>query len=53
VKVRERLPVSNKKLNDMKVKERYHVKISNRFAALGNFDDDDDDISSICQSIRI
>jgi hypothetical protein len=32
-----------KKLNDMEVKEQYQVKISNKFAALENYDDDDDD----------
>jgi hypothetical protein len=31
------------KLKDVEVKEHYQVKISNRFAALGNMDDDDDD----------
>jgi hypothetical protein len=32
-----------KKLNDMEVKEPYHIKISDRFAALEYVDDDDDD----------
>jgi hypothetical protein len=53
--VRQRLSVSKqatlkldmerfnlKKLNDVKVKEQYQVKISSRFAALENLDDDDD-----------
>jgi hypothetical protein len=31
-----------KKLNDMEVQVEYQVKISNRFAALENLDDDDD-----------
>jgi hypothetical protein len=31
-----------RKLNDAKVKEQYHVKITNRFAALENFDDNVD-----------
>jgi hypothetical protein len=33
-----------KKLNDVKVKEKYHVIIWNRFGVLKNLDDDDDDI---------
>jgi len=43
------------KLNDMKVWEEYQVKISYSFAALENFDDDDDDvnISRAWESIRI
>jgi hypothetical protein len=32
-----------KKLHDVEVTEEYQVKISNRFAALGNLNDDDDD----------
>jgi hypothetical protein len=32
-----------KKLNDMEVREKYEVKISDRFAALENLNDDDDD----------
>jgi hypothetical protein len=35
--------LSFKMLNDVAVKEDYHVKISNKFAALENLDDDDDD----------
>jgi hypothetical protein len=31
-----------KKLNDMEVREKYQIKISNRFAALKNLDDDAD-----------
>jgi hypothetical protein len=51
-KLRERLSVSKRvalkfdmqsfdlrKLNDAEVKEQYQVKITNRFAALENFDD--------------
>jgi type II secretory pathway component PulK len=34
--------LSLKKLNDVEVKEQYQVKISNRFAALENVDDDVD-----------
>jgi hypothetical protein len=54
-KLRERLSVSKrvaeklymqrfdlKKLNDADVKEQYQVKITNRFAALENFDDNVD-----------
>jgi len=44
----------------VEIKEQYQVKISNRFAALENFDDDDDDdddddvgISRAWGSIRI
>jgi hypothetical protein len=33
-----------KKLVDTEVKEQYQVKISNKFADLENFDDDDDDV---------
>jgi hypothetical protein len=29
-----------KKLNEVEVKEKYLIKISNRFSALENFDDD-------------
>jgi hypothetical protein len=32
-----------KKLNYMEVKEQHKVKISNKFAALANLDDDDND----------
>jgi hypothetical protein len=52
VKLRERLPVIKRvaqkfemqrfhlrKLNDAEVKEQYQVKITNRFAALENFED--------------
>jgi len=43
-----------KKLNDVEVKEQYQVKISNRFAALENFDDDHDvNINRSRISIRI
>jgi hypothetical protein len=54
-KLRERLSVSKqvagkldmqrydlRKLNDAEVKEQYQVKITNRFAALENFDDNVD-----------
>jgi hypothetical protein len=54
-KLRERLSVSKRvagklemqrfdlrKLNDAEVKEQYQVKITNRFAALENFDDNAD-----------
>jgi hypothetical protein len=37
---------SFKKLNEVKVKEEYYVKISSRFAALGNLVDDDDIIGA-------
>jgi hypothetical protein len=37
---------NRKKLIDVEVEEQYHVKISNRFAALENLDDDDDDRGS-------
>jgi len=41
------------KLNNAEVKEQIQVKISNRFAALENLDDDDDmDISRAWKSIR-
>jgi hypothetical protein len=44
------------KLNDVEVKEQYHVKISYRFAAFGSLDDggggDDVDISKAWESIR-
>jgi GTP cyclohydrolase FolE2 len=38
----------------MEVKDQYQVKISNRFAAFENFDDDNDgvDISRAWESIR-
>jgi hypothetical protein len=36
-----------KKLNDVDAKERYHIKISNRFAALQKLDDKDVDISKL------
>jgi hypothetical protein len=42
---------SFKKLNSMEVKEQYQIKISNRFAALGNLDDNVD-ISRTWESIR-
>jgi len=32
-----------KKLNDVEVKEQYQLKISNRFSALEDFNDDYDD----------
>jgi hypothetical protein len=54
-KLRERLSVSKRvvqksdmqrfdlrKLNDSEVKEQYQIKITNRFAALENFDDNVD-----------
>jgi len=34
-----------KKLNDVEIKERWQVKISNRFAALENLDDGDDTVN--------
>jgi len=43
--------VNLKKLNDVEVKEQYQVKISNRFAALENLDDDVD-INRAWESIR-
>jgi DNA repair ATPase RecN len=39
------------KLNDMKVREQYQVKISSRFAALENLNDDYVDISRAWKSI--
>jgi hypothetical protein len=42
-KVRQRLSVSKKQLNDMEVKEQCQVKNSYRFAPLEKLDDDDDD----------
>jgi len=36
----------------MEVKEHYQVKISNRFAALKNLDNDDVDVSRAWESIR-
>jgi hypothetical protein len=42
-----------KKLNGVEVKEQYQVKIRNRFAAIENLDDDDDDISRAWESVRI
>jgi hypothetical protein len=45
-----------KKQSDVEPKEHYEVKISNMFAAFGNFNDDDDDddvyISRFWESIR-
>ena len=54
-KVRERLAVSKqaaqnsdveisnlRKISDMEVRKRYQIKMSNRFAALGNLSDNDD-----------
>jgi hypothetical protein len=42
-----------KKSNDVEVKKQYQVKISNRFEALENLDDDDDvDIKRTWESIR-
>jgi hypothetical protein len=32
-------------LNDVEIKEQYQFKVSNKFAALENLDDDDVDIS--------
>jgi hypothetical protein len=40
-----------KKLDDVEVKEKYKVEISNRFAALENLDDSMD-INSVWESIR-
>jgi hypothetical protein len=65
-KVRERLMVSKgimllkfdmdsfnfRTLNDGEVKEQYQIKISNRFAALEELDDDDDAINRVSESIR-
>jgi hypothetical protein len=46
--------VNLKKLNDVEVKEEYHVKISNRFVVLENLNDDDHlDIVTAWKSIRI
>jgi hypothetical protein len=44
-----------KKLNDIEVKGQYQVKISNRFEALENLDNDnnDVDINRAWESIRI
>jgi len=39
-------------LNDGEVKEQYQIKISNRFAALEELDDDDDAINRVSESIR-
>jgi hypothetical protein len=63
-KLRERLLVSKRvaekldmqrfdlrKLNDEEVKEQYQVKITNRFAALENFDDNVD-MSRAWENIR-
>jgi hypothetical protein len=62
--LRERLPVIKRvaqkfnmqrfdlrKLNDAKVKEQYQVKITNRFAALENCDDNID-MNTACENIR-
>jgi hypothetical protein len=44
---------NSKKLNDLEVKEKYQVKISNRFTALENLRDDDDvDNNRYQESIR-
>jgi len=65
-KVRQKLSVSKRalqnfdmerfnleKLNDVEVKERYEVKISNRFATLENLDGGDDmNISRARENIR-
>jgi hypothetical protein len=64
VKVRERISVSKrvrqnsdlerfglKKLDDVKVKEKYHAEISNRFAALESLDESFD-INNAWESIR-
>jgi hypothetical protein len=40
-----------KKLDDVKVKEKYHVEISNRFAALESLDESFD-INNAWESIR-
>jgi hypothetical protein len=63
-KLRERLSVSKRvaekldmqrfdltKLNDAEVKEQYQVKITNRFAALENFDDNVD-MNTASENIR-
>jgi hypothetical protein len=39
--------INLKKLNDVEVKEQYQVKISNRFAAVENLDDDDSDSDDV------
>jgi hypothetical protein len=41
-----------KNLNDIEVKEQYQIKISSRFAALENLDDNDVDISKTWKSFR-
>jgi len=41
-----------KKLNNIKIKEQYEVKISNRFAALENVDDNVEDINRAWADIR-
>jgi hypothetical protein len=53
---------NSKDLNDLEVKEQCQVKITNKFAVLGNMDDDDDaadddddedvDINRASKSIR-
>jgi hypothetical protein len=40
-----------RKLNDAEVKEQYQVKITYRFAALKNFDDNVD-MNTACENIR-
>jgi hypothetical protein len=41
-----------KKLNEVQGKEKYQVKLSNRFAVLENLDDDDDvDINRAWESM--
>jgi hypothetical protein len=66
-KIRHRLSVSKQaaqrfdsekfnfeKLNGVEVKEQYQVKISHRFAALENLDDDDDDdVTQTVNCLRI
>jgi hypothetical protein len=42
-----------RKKHDMQDRDEYYIKISSRFAALENFDDDDyDDINRGWESIR-
>jgi L-lysine 2,3-aminomutase len=41
-----------KKLHDVEVKEQYQFKISSRFAALENLDDDDVNIKRAWVSVR-
>jgi hypothetical protein len=40
-----------KKLDDIEVKEKYQLEISNRFATLENLDESFD-INNVCESVR-